>query len=65
MKQQKQKHIGLILKAEVEDKGYCYKHIAKHLQISFITLKKRLKDGDFTKKQYEVLIDNRYIPQQK
>jgi len=54
-------HYGEKLKAEIASQGYSKRVIAEKLGISFPTLSERLKDGNFTRVQLQVLLDNRYL----
>jgi hypothetical protein len=52
---------GEVLAAEIVDKAYSKKRIAKKLAISYNTLMLRLKDGKFSQSQLKQLKDNRYL----
>lgn len=65
MKRKYKKHTGNILKFEIKDKGYSKKTIASKLEMSYNTLTQRLEDGEFSLNQYNTLLKNRYIPEQK
>ncbi len=62
MKKKELVNYGAILEAEIKDKVYSKKKIAKSLCISYNTLMERLKDGAFTQDQLIILKKNRFIP---
>lgn len=54
-------HYGKKLAAEIEDKGYSKKAIAKALGMSFNTLADRIEDGKFSQKHLAILVEKRYL----
>ncbi len=54
-------HYGEKLEAEIAARGYSKNKICEKLGITFPTLQERLKDGNFTRVQLQILLDNRYL----